>query len=245
MGRIFSAFDQDVHVIDPSQKPIERRNTFGVTIDPHDRRPCAIAWWMVDPTGDITFIRNWPVESFPDLRSSDMTVPMYCEMFKRVEDEIFEQFRRTPDQGPIPKVLYRFMDPNFGSTLKMGTKSKQTVQQAFAENGYFFNIDINNSLEAGHEAVRDRLWYDKEKPRDALNAPKIFFYRDCGNIINSIDRYVWDEKRARLGLSEIPSEKWKDFCDVVRYTCIKKPMWLGEQVLTPRSPNLSEMRGVY
>jgi len=244
MGRIFPTYDAKVHVIAEDKKPINNKYTLGMTVDPHDRKPFAISWWMVDSTGALTFIREWPLTPFHEMRSCDKTVDDYCKLFKEVEDEIFRTGMGSgAGEAAGLKVTYRFMDPNSGP--KRNVLTGQTLVDEFAKNGFYFDTNINDSLQDGHEAVRDYLSYDEDKPVGFTNTPKLFIYDNCWNMNHCFERYVWDDKRSSDVIREKPQEKFKDFIDTCRYTCIKRPIMIESGADKVWSPDVDKMRSLY
>ena len=231
LGRIYPTYDEDIHLI-PSNKIeqlLSQNVTHGVTVDPHDRRPFAIGFWFVTPDNDLVFYKNYPIELMPEIKSCDLTVSEYAKMMLDEQSRLREG-----------KISYWFGDPNKLKTpRKTSGHSGQTLLDEFCMEGVYFDVEINNSLEDGHSAVRDYLYYDNEQPISHTNKPKIYISEDCLNVHTSMTRYTWDEKKSKTLASEVPHEKWKDFADIVRYTCIKRPIWLSLSNLEVRSPQLS------
>jgi len=220
LGRVYPTYNEDVHLIPHSEveKMMTQSVTFGITNDPHDRRPSAIAYWFVNANNDIYFFKNYPTEPMPDIKSCDLTIKNYADMFKKVQAEFCKG-----------KITYWFGDPNkFLTTRKLKDKAGQTLQDDYAEEGVFFDTMINDSHHDGHSAVRDYLYYDVEKPRGYNNNPKIYVSDDCWNINTSMLRFTWNEKKSAVSNKEVVEEKWKDFADTVRYTIIKHPIYIED-----------------
>lgn len=237
MGRVIANYDEDIHFVDSEFRPTPNQDpragggtlsvTLGCTVDPHDRRPWAVAWWWVDQDGEIVFFREWPNDPYTELKSSDHSVAQYADEIKRIELEI------KRETGAL--VKYRFLDPNAGPKIN-GVTRRRLVDELALENLYF-DVKINDALDEGHDAIRDYLQYNKDKKIQ----PRLYIRQECWNINHSILRYVWQEKKPDQALSVKPQEKHKDFVDVVRYTVIKKPIYLDGDMTGPHGPNPRDM----
>jgi phage terminase large subunit-like protein len=232
LGRIYPTYNEDVHLI--SKEKIDQMRlgnvTYGVTIDPHDRRPSAVIFWFVTPNNDIYIYKEYPNDPellMPDIKSCDLTIEQYSKMIKEEEATL-----RTP-------FTYRLIDPNKGKTPRKTVEhAGQTLIDDFAMYGLYFDGEINDKIHEGHREVRNYLHYDPDKPVDFKNSPKLYISEDCWNAHTSMLRYTWDEKKSKELASEVPHEKWKDFADTIRYTCIKKPVWLDPTSAIIHSPEL-------
>lgn len=219
LGRIFPTYDEGVHLLDSNEieQLMTQDVTYGVTVDPHDRRPCAIAFWFVNPTGDLYFFKNYPIDPMPEIKQCDLTIENYAEMLKDVEKNL-----------PGGKITHWFIDPNKAKTpRKTDRHAGQTLLDDFALYQLYFDAEINDKIDEGHREVRNYLYYDTEKEVDFKNRPKMYVSKDCWNINTAMMRYTWDDKKSKEVAAEKVHEKWKDFADCVRYTCIKKPIWLA------------------
>lgn len=230
LGRIYPTYDENIHLI--SAEMVEKimsetSVTYGVTVDPHDRRPFAIGFWFVDPSGDIYFYKNYPLLPMPEIKSCDLTVEQYATMIKDERDRLRNR-----------KIVYLFGDPNkFPTPRKTQQHAGQTLTDDFALEELYFDVKINDSIAEGHRTVRsDYLYYDTEQPVSATNKPKIYVSEDCQNVHQSMMKYTWNEKKSKDIASEVPHEKYKDFADVVRYTCIKHPVHIEAEAAMLYNP---------
>ncbi len=234
LGRIYPTYDEDVHLMPSNEieQLMSQNNTVGGwVIDPHDRRPFAIVFFVVDSNNDIYFYKNYPIDPMPDIKSCDLTVKNYADMLKEEEKRILKEYGI--------KTIYRFGDPNkFKTTRKLMDQAGQTLLDDFAELEIYVDAEINDSLQDGHGAVREYLWYDVEKPVDYKNKPKMYVSKACWNVNTAMLRYVWDDKKSKALASEIPHEKWKDHCDSVRYCIIKGPIYLDQSSSVVYTPDV-------
>lgn len=231
LGRIYPTYDENVHFI--SSDDIEQRMlqnvTYGVTVDPHDRRPFAVAYWFIDADNNLFFYKCYPELPMPEIKSCDLTVKDYANLIKEEQ----KCLRRS--------ITYFFGDPNkFPTRRKTHEHAGQTLTDDFAMESLYFDVKINDAIAEGHRTVRsDYLAYDKEHPVSYVNKPKLFVSDKCMNVHQAMMKYTWDEKKSKEVASEVPHEKYKDFADCVRYTCIKHPVHIEAEQGMMYNPNVS------
>jgi len=198
-GLIYKSFDRAIHVIEPFEIPKDW--TTKCVVDPHDRRPFAISWQAISPAGDVFIYDEWPEEDFHKKKSCDLTIEDYAKLIKVKEGN--------------HDILKRLIDPNFGNTINVHTKS--TVKEDFESLGIDF-YDANNDIQSGHLKVKEYLKYDKTKPISNTNKPKLFIFDTCKNHIYGLTHYVWDEFKDRSkDPKQKPKDMAKDFPDCIRY----------------------------
>lgn len=218
LGRVYKDFDERVHVLDDDLVP-EKDRCYGVSVDPHDRIPFAIAFFYLTPTNDLVFYDEFPHEPFENFTSCNL-----------VYDDYVPILRQHPS-------FWKLIDPNFAR--KKSAVNGLTVAEELQIRGLAFDTSVNDDLTAGHQAVAQRLKWDKTRPRDALNQPKLFIKRNCRNLIHSIRSYIWSDWRGRAseGRSpkQVPVERYKHFCDCIRYACMARVKYLNVDT-TQRTP---------
>lgn len=220
-GRIYKAYSKETHEVEDLpdyHKECIKQNKYTLynVIDPHDRKPFAIGWYMVFPNDDIVVIAEFPDDSFPMFHkiSSFNWVPEdYARMIRATETEI----GRPAD--------VRWIDPNFGQTPQFATKC--SIRQAFykwgEENGYELNFGLpNDSISDGHLAVKAWIGDTQKGIR-----PKLLVKSHCANHAFGLSHYAYAENRNETkGLSEAPQLIYKDFPDLVRYLCLMNPCYV-------------------
>ncbi len=215
IGRVWKSFDENIHVIEDDLCREEDR-CYGLTVDPHDRRAFACGFWYLTPSDDLVFHDEWPKTPFEDIHTCSLTYDDYIPILREHES------------------FWKIIDPNF-SRKRVGVNGL-TVAEEFQIRGIAFDTSVNDDIAAGHKAVEQRLRYDKTRPLDALNAPKLFVKRNCRNIIRAFRNYVWDDWRGVIGEGKAPKEavkeKYKDFADVVRYTAMARVRHLKARTQT-------------
>jgi phage terminase large subunit-like protein len=213
-GQIYKTFSRDVHAIKiPDIRSFLEGKTIYQVVDPAIGKPLACIWAAIGPDGALTIYDEYPSFEFQGARDSNMTVGDYADLFK------------TKEEGR--KVDIRILDRHFGNVRR--TLGGLTLKQEFGERGIDFMdsysiADISTEVETGILRVKDYLRYNKDKPVDGLNRPKLYIADTCINVLHSFERWRRDEKTGK------PKEDYKDMADCVRYLCMASP-----EVDRPRS----------
>lgn len=181
-------------------------------MDPHDRKPWAIAWFAVFPNDDVIAIAEWPPFSFKDTVTSPVFDPEeYREIILSAEEEVGKRANN------------RLIDPNFGNSPK-DIRTGKTIVQMLGGNcrgckaptcSHSLNFENPpDSIPEGHTLVR-RAIGDQEKGL----RPKIYALKEsCPNFCYGMRHYGYRENRDHSkGVSEKPELIHKDFSDLVRY----------------------------
>lgn len=204
--------DRDVHSLDDDVKP-PFGSQYGITVDPADGKPYAMVGWWVDPRGHIVFDWEWPQDDWLMLLKTRPPLP-------KMED--YAKLIREYEAGK--SVEFRIMDRHFGNNRNV--LSGRTLIEDFAE---LFKIDfapsynVEKELEVGILKVIEYLRFDKKSPITAMNAPRMYVKKRCKNTWRSLEK--WSRKNDPNKMVPLPDRDspWKDFCDAVRYTCMRQP----------------------
>ena len=197
-GQVYKEFD-DNHLI--SDFKYEIRYPVVCVLDPHDRQPHWLIWAMIDRTNDIYVIH----ESVYDGTTQQLAAHILAT----------EKYFKW-------NVSKRLIDPNFGRK-RLITSGRTVIEELEGYKVAFAEADDHK--ETGRLKVKSYLHYDRNKPIDLNNRPKLYFVRDhCPKTIHSMRNYQYDEWK---GIDRDPKEdvKQKDThgADVVRYLCISAP----------------------
>ena len=233
-GKIYMSFSRDVHVISLDDVPLTGNQLTNV-LDPHDRKPWAITWELVNKNGSCYQVDEYPNRNFIDMVFDDKTYEEYAEIIKLKEAAIRERFNVT---GPTKRII----DPNFGNkTVQMakrqGGQSKTTPKEELARLGLKYNDGID-ALEAGHLEVRKWLHWIKRQGQLVV-APLLYICDNCHNTINHMSRYSRKDPNASDGdIKDTvqPMDKYKDFCDNKRYFVMSNPHWIEHKVFNVKAP---------
>lgn len=209
-GRIYKEFDTAVHLVE--QLPDGHRHwPVYFVLDPADRRPHHGIWAKIDPFGTIYV--------FDEI--------VFAGTVKDTSRQIL--LREKIEHKISPMNVIRILDPNKGNTADAVTGIR--LKQQFGANGvYFMETDVNDSLETGHLAVKERLSWDKRFPVSSTNHPKLYFLKhSTKECVKQILSYVWDEWKGNLRGSKAEKEKPKDINkdmpDCIRYLCVYNPFY--------------------
>lgn len=215
-GLVYKEFDPSVHVISKSKVKIEPSWPKYFVCDPHDRKEMFGIWATVDPLGTVYIINEIKYKGTIEQFSKQVLLreKMFADLHIKSDDVI------------------RIGDPN-----KMQTPSAVNglkFREEFSKYGLHFIVDVNNDIALGHLAVAGRLQYNKEQPLSTTNKPKLFFIKEyCSEVIRYMQMYVWDDwkgsGRDTRSAKEKPQEKFKDFCDCVRYLIMFNPTFYVEE----------------
>lgn len=217
-GRVYKTLHPEIHYsldIDPARYHQSRYDIMFI-MDPHDSRPPMCGWFAVDQFGSVDCIEEYP-------RISDGHKPFHqINHWTRSSQEVLKEIRDIEiEHGWDPKLIRRWIDPNFGN--RQDALVGRTVKEQLAYLGrqkdvnwpFTFWSNINDDITDGHTAVRELL-----KP-NADGHVRLRFNRRCFNIWFQMNRYsirpTGAAKQEIDGATEKVGEKWKDGADVVRY----------------------------
>lgn len=220
-GRVYKMFDRAKHVLDRDQffaeRPDWRDYPAFCVIDPHDRKPFAIAWGVLTPRDEIVFIDEWPNIDFFKQKSWRWSIEEYVQMMREKEQALWGDKAHN--------ICWRIMDPNFGRSQKAGTG--RTLEEEFAERGMFFDTNVNDDVAAGHVVVKGDI-----------HGQRLFVLTGLNNMVKSAENYIWDEfiGRGDRSVKERPKDKFKDFMDLWRYVCVSDLHYFSAGALSQKNP---------
>lgn len=235
-GKIYMSFGRDTHVIPLDDAPTTGNQLWHV-LDPHDRKPWAMGWYLVNKNETVYCVDEYPNESFNDMLYDDKTYADYARVILDKEKALRSVFN-------IGGRIRRIIDPNFGNKTiqfaeRKGGQSKTTPVKELAKLGLNYK-DAIDAIEAGHLEVRKWLYWKISVLPDGKKvftvAPKFLLTDNCKNHINGLTRYA---RRDIIGSSgEVkdkvsPNQTWKDFPDLVRYLLMANPRFITEQKWEP------------
>jgi hypothetical protein len=207
-SRIIRNFTNEPPIVVPPA-PLQRDWLQGMTVDPHHVRPAAVAWWRLSPWGTYYFFREWPPGEFVRMQSGGLAPSAYASLFRSIE-------------GGDPATI-RVCDPRFGKAEHSlhGTTQTGWAEQ-MAECGMPFDSRVPNThrTEIGEQRIIEMLRYSRDYPVGPTNMPKIVIHSCCPNIIAALENYGLILDKDETMHREKPSEEYKDFVDVVRYTIL-------------------------
>lgn len=233
-GKIYMSFNRKIHEIDIEDVPTVGNQLWNV-LDPHDRKPWAIGWYLVNRNGSLYCIDEYPNKSFNEMMYDDKTYAEYAQIIKDKEAAIKRMF----NCGQVKRII----DPNFGNKTiqlaeRQGGQAKTTPRKELEKYGLKYSDGID-ALEAGHLKVREFLhWKKHDETGEIVVQPKIFFASNCSNHLTGMSRY--SRKDINAGDGDVkdkvaPQDKWKDFPDLVRYFSMANPRWIEHKEFNPKA----------
>jgi len=206
-GRIIKTFDRNVHVAKEPIIPPTSGVSFFQAVDPAGGKPFAILWAFADIAGNVKVFDEWPNYKFFGAKDPCLTVSTYKEIFQ------------TKEAGF--RVETRIMDKRYGNTShKPGAP---TLREDFSN----LNVEFQDSYSVGANVeevqtgilkILEYLKYDKTKPIDSANHPRLEISPTCTNLIASLERWTRDPDTLK------PLDNhFKDFPDALRYLLMADP----------------------
>jgi hypothetical protein len=230
-GKIYPTFSKNIHVIPGIEDMPEGAYTIDHVLDPHDRKPWAIAWIAIHSTGSAYVIDEYPDRNFNEMLYDDKTYDDYVRVIKQKEEVIKSVFRED--------ILRRIIDPNFGNKTiqlaeRQGGQSRTTPKEELRKRGLSYRDGID-ALEAGHISVREWLYW-QGKEGEIVTQPKVFVLSHCQNMIRHLSRYSRKDIETADGDEKDnakPKEKYKDFADLIRYWAMSNPAYVKIEKYKP------------
>lgn len=187
-------------------------------MDPHDRKPWAIAWFATFPNDDVVVFAEWPGFMFHEVKSSPINDPEdYRGIIMETEAEFYP-------------VKHRRIDPNFGEAPKLaaGVTVKSMLSGPCEKCIGIYKKDgarekckhllvfqsAPNDIPSGHIMVRAAIGNPVKGVR-----PKLYIMKASSpNMAYGVRHYAFKEQKdPKKALSEQPSYVFKDFPDLLRY----------------------------
>ncbi len=225
-GRIYPKYNKKIHRVPMDIIPTRKVCIWHV-LDPHDRKPWAATWWVVDKMGHAYCVREYPWrKNFNDMEYDDKSIEDYAKLFDEIEVELVRKYGRS--------VSRYIIDPNFGNSTVQKAKrtadgqAKTTLVKELKKLGRNYQ-DAVDMLEIGHIQVRKWLHYEENAEGQMIVAPKMYIGEDCENT----DRHLSLYSRRDIETSDgdirdnaAPKEKYKDFSDNARYLVMANARYL-------------------
>lgn len=210
-GVILKGFSRDIHVAkEEFECPNENVGLYSA-VDPAIGKPCFALFSFIGADKVLHIYDEYPNTPFFNAKDSNLTVKDYVEIFRTKEGN---------------RNFIRILDRHFGNAQR--TLGGLTLRQEFSQAGLGF-IDSYHvaenlfEVETGILKIKEFLKYDKTKPIDSLNRPKIVISPRCRNLITAIERWSRDPDTQK------PLEEFKDPIDCLRYLVMADP-----EVYVPR-----------
>jgi hypothetical protein len=191
------------------KKPDTYRVSRYMAIDPGGRKSWFMLWVAIDAAGTWWVYAEWPEEEWalsgnkagPGQKGSGKGIKDYVELMKDIEGNT--------------KIVERIIDPRLGAAERQSEDGATTIISELdgqdvtvipAPGGS--NTAGKSEIEDGLQMINDLLSYDKDRPVDSTNMPRLFVSDRCPNF-----RFAMKDYTASLG----GEEATKDPIDCLRY----------------------------
>ncbi len=165
-GLVYPEFDENVHVIDPVNLPLEWQDN--ISIDPGLNNPLSVHWYSVDYDGNV-YVQAEHFEAGRD-------VVYHANKIKEISSRL--KWKRDMS-GRICALIDSAANQKTLSSLK-------SVSELFYEQGINVNPNVNKDMFSGIQRVKQYL-------KITNGRPKIYIFKNCVNLIRELKSYRWGD----------------------------------------------------
>ena len=165
-GMVYSEFDENVHVIEPFNIPLDWQDN--ISIDPGLHNPLSAHFYAVDFDGNVYVV----AEHY----AAQKTVEYHAEKIKEIADML--HWKRD-SRG----FLHALIDSAAGQRT---LASEKNVVELFYDNGILVNPKVNKDLFSGISVVKSYL-------KTADGKSRLFIFKNCVNLIRELKNYWWGD----------------------------------------------------
>lgn len=165
-GMVYSEFDENVHVIEPFNIPLDWQDN--ISIDPGLHNPLSAHFYAVDFDGNVYVV----AEHY----AAQKTVEYHAEKIKEIADRL--HWKRD-SRG----FLHALIDSAAGQRTLASAKN---VVELFHDNGILVNPKVNKDLFSGISVVKSYL-------KTADGKSRLFIFKNCVNLIRELKNYWWGD----------------------------------------------------
>jgi len=234
-GRVYKTFNEDIHL--SGTDPLVDAEGFAtswpiiMSVDPAWRRPWYMLWSALDPHGRLHPVREWPTRDYEKIRDCSLGESDYAKIIEEIESTLPVKIRGGAEARGRDRVAFRCMDPNAGPSSVGAAGSGKSMSQLLEPWGYYFDVEIEDSIEAGHTQIRDMLKLpNPDAPLSELNSPGLIIHstpdNPLRNLIWAMNHYIYDDYRdASRSPKERVRDMGKDPADALRYAKMSEPWY--------------------
>lgn len=165
-GMVYSEFDENVHVIEPFEVPMEWQDN--ISIDPGLHNPLSAHFYAVDYDGNVYVV----AEHY----QAQKTVEYHAEKIKEIARKLNWN---TDSKGFLRAII--------DSAARQKTlASEKNVVELFYENGILVNPQVDKDMFAGISTVKSYL-------KTSDGSTRLFIFKNCVNLIREIKNYWWGD----------------------------------------------------
>ena len=173
--------------------------TRGLVQDFHQRTPCALLWYAVDPNDTIYFYDELESDGTEFEIAEAIRLKEKLEYGKPVKTRRIDSIAATPDRFQPNKRSAIQTFRIYGSTLK-------------------WSLNFRSSVKKREEGIKTVQGYLK-----LINdTPGVFFFEEkVPHAIQSMMHHQWADEAGE----KTKTGKFKHFADCIRYACVEKPKY--------------------
>ena len=185
---------------------------FVLSIDPAGAKPWTMVLFAVDPHGVA-----WAVKEFPDFNTWGGWIDLTKEKLTGGEAaqpngyglrDYVEEIRRM--EKVCTGEVIRIIDPRLGAASYQKAEGSSNIIDDLAVEDIIVQPAEALDIETGLQAINNLLAWDRNKPMDLTNKPRLMISDECQNLISCMQAY-------EVGDLKHPT---KDFVDCTRYFCV-------------------------
>ena len=199
-GQVWPMFDFNTHVIEPFDLP-ESWTKFR-SIDHGQDHPTCCLWCAVDTDDNLFVCREYYMPGI---------VSNHCKAINTLSTE--------------PSYDYTLLPPECWGKDREKNGREWSIYDEYTDHA-IYPIRANNTVLAGLNRVGEYLT-PREKhvhPRlGTLNAPRLYIFKTCHNLILEIPDYTWKTYRGEEAGKERPRKVKDDAVDTLRYAVMSRP----------------------
>lgn len=234
-GRVWPAFDNNIHVRDFEPSELVKFGEFYHAQDPHAHYYPANVWMCVFPINER---RNWPEDFHFHIYNEWPTIEdlggYYHDMRKKLTyngtlKDIATSIYAADGIEYGFKIKRRGIDTRFakgsgGWNWATGTTQGIVEQYAKQENGgLLFTMPAETTIDSQRQFIHKLMDYNKLAPMNVFNQPQFSVSKKCRNVTATLMSHRLEE------LSEKESEKFKDYSDAIRILFSVVDKWRDPQ----------------
>jgi hypothetical protein len=136
-------------------------------------------------------------------------------------------------------IMERWIDARYGNTRRISAEEPTSLIEELHAIGLPFlaapseKTIFSGAADGSMRLINDALYYDTEQPLSVLNEPKLFVLETCPNTIHALKS--WTGKDGLRGAC-------KDPIDCIRMLVLSRSEYVGEEMLTPKTPWLRQFQ---
>jgi hypothetical protein len=168
-------------------------------------------------------VAEYPNEPWDTLKSTDLTIAHFCAEFDIIERGMNPEFSYIKT-----KSTYKLGDPNI-MPMKLPNTTR-TLKTEYAMCGWEYDCNVLDSIEIGHNTIRDFLFYNAQQPISSKNQPRMYVFSTCKNVRRALQEYgIKKTADQYAGAMENIDKTWKCPIDCLRYFGAKMETWTPYQ----------------